>query len=747
MNDSKEIEFGGKKNLLVIIVSVLLIMVLVLILAVAVSQSSFAATTLWISFPVTIFASSIIAAFISFLILRRYFQSLFPKPTTQNNNKTQIYSDSLLNPSLLEATIESIADGIYVTDKSGKVARANKKFALMWKIPSHILNSCVDGELFSFILEQVKEPEEFHKKIQDLYADPIMESQDLIEFKDGRVFERFSKPQRLEDEIIGRVWSFRDITNQKRIEADLIKERLLLRMVIDNLPDAIYVKDSQYRKTLANRTDLENMGCSSEAEAIGKTDFDFFSKDVAELFCEDDKKILEEGQIIFNREEFFIDKSGKKSWLLTSKIPLRDDDGQITGLLGIGHNINVRKKSELIREALYEISETAYAASDMISLYEKIREVIGSLMKVNNFYIALYDEQTDMVSFPYMVDEFDPPYQPKKFGRGLTEYILRTGEATLIDTELDLELQRTGEVELVGTPTVIWLGVPLKIGGKPIGVIVVQDYADAKTYGEEEMQILVFVAGQIAQVIERKRNSDALNQFAQELKEANQSKDKFFSIIAHDLKSPFQGLLGYSQILSTEYDTLSEEEKKLFISSIDELSNSAYKLLENLLEWSRLQTGKMAFNPEQLNLLIELFPTLTLVKQTAWNKEIELTYSIDNSIFVDADKNMLNTIVRNLISNSIKFTKPGGKIKVASKVVDNFVELSISDTGVGMGKNDLEKLFKLDKTISTKGTANEEGTGLGLLLCKEMINQHKGKIWVESELGKGTTFFFTLPIK
>ncbi|MFA7419149.1 MAG: ATP-binding protein [Melioribacteraceae bacterium] len=746
MNDSKETEVGGKKNLLIIIASVLLIMVLISILAIAVVQSSFAATTLWISFPVIIFASSIIAAFISFLILRRYSQSLFPKSTTHNNN-TQIYTDSLLNPSLLEATIESIADGIYVTDKSGKVARANKKFASMWKIPQHILNSSIDGELLSFILDQVKEPEAFRKKIQDIYADPAMESHELIEFKDGRVFERFSKPQRLEDEIVGRVWSFRDITNQKRIEADLIKERLLLRMVIDNLPDAIYVKDSQYRKTLANRTDLENMGCSSEAEAIGKTDFDFFSKDVAELFYEDDKKIIEEGQIIFNREEFFIDKSGRKSWLLTSKIPLRDDDGQITGLLGIGHNINVRKKSELVREALYEISETAYAASDMISLYEKIREVIGSLMKVNNFYIALYDEETDMVSFPYMIDEFDPPYQPKKFGRGLTEYILRTGEATLIDTELDLELQRTGEVELVGTPTVIWLGVPLKIGGKTIGVIVVQDYADEKTFGEEEMQILVFVAGQIAQVIERKRNSDALNQFALELKEANQSKDKFFSIIAHDLKSPFQGLLGYSQILSTEYDTLSEEEKKLFISSIDELSISAYKLLENLLEWSRLQTGKMAFNPEQLNLLIELYPTLSLVKQTAWNKEIELTYSIDNSIFVQADKNMLSTIVRNLISNSIKFTKPGGLINVTSKVVDNFVELSISDTGVGMSKNDLEKLFKLDKTISTKGTANEEGTGLGLLLCKEMINQHKGKIWVESELGKGTTFFFTLPIK
>ncbi len=746
MKKSTKTELGGRENFLIIIAIVLLIMVLISALVVAVVQSFFATATLWMSFLLTIFASSIITAFISFFILKRYSQLLFSKYTTQDN-ATQIYADSIYDQSLLEAALESTADGILVIDRNGKVSKANNKFARMWNIPQSLIEAKDDEKLLAFILDQLKEPQSFIEKVRELYENPQLKSYDILEFKDGRIFERLSKPQKLNGEIVGRVWSFSDITKQKSIEADLIKERFLLRTVIDNLPDAIYAKDSMYRKTLANRTDLLNMGCRSEAEALGKTDFDFFSKEEAEAFYADDKKIIEQGQTIINREESFIDEGGKKNWLLTSKIPLRDDDGNITGLLGIGHNINARKKSELVREAMYEISEAAFAASDMISLFGKIREVIGSLMKVNNFYIALYDEQTDMVSFPYMVDEYDPPYQPKKFGRGLTEYILRTGEATLIDTEKDLELQRTGEVELVGTPTVIWLGVPLKIGGKSIGVIVVQDYADAKTFGEEEMQILVFVAGQIAQGIERKRNSDALNQFAQELKEANQSKDKFFSIIAHDLKSPFQGLLGYSQILSTEYETLSEEEKKLFISSIDELSNSAYKLLENLLEWSRLQTGKMVFNPEQLNLFVELFPTLSLVKQTAWNKEIELTYSIDSSIFVQADKNMLSTIVRNLISNSIKFTNSGGNIMVASKLVNNFVEISIADSGIGMRKEDLEKLFKLDKTISTKGTANEEGTGLGLLLCKEMINQHGGKIWVESELGKGTTFFFTLPVK
>ncbi|MDP2036970.1 MAG: tetratricopeptide repeat protein [Ignavibacteria bacterium] len=246
------------------------------------------------------------------------------------------------------------------------------------------------------------------------------------------------------------------------------------------------------------------------------------------------------------------------------------------------------------------------------------------------------------------------------------------------------------------------------------------------------------------QVIEQKEELQRLNE---QLKEVISTKDKFFSIIAHDLKSPFQGLLGYSQILSTEYSTLTEEEKMTFIQSIEELSQNSFRLLENLLEWSRLQTGKIVFAPEEHNLLLELFPTLSLLKQTAQNKQITLEYTIANSIIVKADKNMLTTILRNLVSNSIKFTKSGGRITIEAKPVDTFVVFSIADTGIGMRKDVVDNLFNVGKSISTRGTANEEGTGLGLSLCKEMIALHGGRIWVESEIERGTTFYFTLPLE
>ena len=529
-------------------------------------------------------------------------------------------------------------------------------------------------------------------------------------------------------------------------EEEIIRERILLKTVIDNIPDAIYAKDLECRKTLANKTDLENMNCSSEAEALGKSDYNYFPKEVADAFFKDDQEIIQTGKSVISREEYFYDSNGVKNWLLTSKVPLRDPEGKIIGLIGIGHNITHRKKSELLREVLYDISDSALSSQNINDLYKKIHEEISKLMSGKNFYIALLDEKKDEISFPYMVDEYDDPYEPRKPGNGLTEYVLRTGEAKLIDIELDMKLRESGEVELVGTPTEIWLGVPLKLYGKTFGAIVVQDYHNPDAFKEEELQLLSFVADQISQTIERKKYIDAINKYAQELTEMNLTKDKFFSIIAHDLKSPFQGLLGYSQILVDEFPTLAEEEKKEFILSMDELIHSAYKLLENLLEWSRLQTGKMQFRPELIRVKEEMSGTLNLLAQTASNKGIILKYNIDDSITVFADKNMFAAIIRNLISNAIKFTNIGGKIIVSAERKDSYIELSITDSGVGMPKDRIDDLFKIDKSISSKGTANEEGTGLGLLLCKEMVDKHNGKIWIESELGKGSKFSFTLPL-
>ncbi len=229
-------------------------------------------------------------------------------------------------------------------------------------------------------------------------------------------------------------------------------------------------------------------------------------------------------------------------------------------------------------------------------------------------------------------------------------------------------------------------------------------------------------------------------------KELNAEKDKFFSIIAHDLKSPFAGIMGYSTLLVEEFELLSKQEMKEFITSLDTLSKNTFKLIENLLDWSRLQTGKMKCNPVKTQLYESILYAASLVSANAERKEIKIHNEVLEDPFVNADERMLNSILENLLSNAIKFTPRGGEITISSKQVNVFHEIAIKDTGVGMSPEVLEKIFRIDANYTTLGTEHEKGTGLGVILCKEMIERQGGTIKVESELKIGTKFSFILPM-
>ena len=386
----------------------------------------------------------------------------------------------------------------------------------------------------------------------------------------------------------------------------------------------------------------------------------------------------------------------------------------------------------------------AYTTSDMNTLYKKIHEVISELMPAKNIFIALYNERTDVLSFPYNIDENDQMKESSKRGRGLTEYVLRTGKAILIDYEKFWELAKKGEIENVETPPLIWLGVPLKLFEKTFGVIAVRDYHNPKAYNDDDMQILTFVSEQIAQVIERKRNSEEIKRYTEELKQSNNTKDKFFSIIAHDLKNPFITLLGFSELLLSDYADLSDDERIYYIQEMKKSADISHNLLQNLLQWSRSQTGRIEFNPHDVDLLKLVSGIMELLKATAEKKEINMTYNISPGLFVVADEDMLNTIIRNLLTNSLKFTRKGGLVSVEAELNGNYVNISVKDTGVGMCDKVRQNLFRMDVSQSTFGTDNEAGTGLGLLLCKEFIEKHGGKITVQSELDKGSIFKFNL---
>jgi len=244
----------------------------------------------------------------------------------------------------------------------------------------------------------------------------------------------------------------------------------------------------------------------------------------------------------------------------------------------------------------------------------------------------------------------------------------------------------------------------------------------------------------------RKKAEEKLKQNEKRLKELNATKDKFFSIIGHDLINPIGILMNYSEFLLTYFDDYNDEKKKEYINIINESSKHILDLLRNILEWARTQTNRVEFLPKMLNVSEVVDENFKLLENNANAKNISIVSEINTNHKVFADKNMISTVIRNLVSNAIKYTD-NGNVTIASELKEDYLIIAITDTGIGMEKKAINKLFKIEDAISTTGTSGEKGTGLGLILCKEFVEKNGGKIWVESEIGKGSKFSFTLPIK
>ncbi len=229
------------------------------------------------------------------------------------------------------------------------------------------------------------------------------------------------------------------------------------------------------------------------------------------------------------------------------------------------------------------------------------------------------------------------------------------------------------------------------------------------------------------------------------LREANATKDRFFFILAHDLRNPLHVALLNMELLVHDYDRLDDEKRKLYLKRIYESSERVSTLVEDVLTWARTHAGKMSWNPQHIDLAAMTKVTMSVLRAQAAHKQITLHEEIPGNTRVYGDVNMVAAIMRNLVANAIKFTPEGGEITISSHNGGRFHTISVSDTGVGMGEEQLQRLFHIDKSFSTPGTANERGTGLGLVLCKEFVEQHGGEIRVDSDVGKGSRFTFTLP--
>lgn len=400
---------------------------------------------------------------------------------------------------------------------------------------------------------------------------------------------------------------------------------------------------------------------------------------------------------------------------------------------------DLQRKNARLQSITYNLLETSndlgqYVVTSELSLdalLMKIVTLIQSKFNYDRVKLWLTNETDETLSLDAAASEALYVHE---------ELSLVSGESVLREAFQQGYLKRFVNVEQ-DCSTII---LPLRVGQSVIGVLEIesQQLLGINQQDEATLQVL---ANQMAMIIRNAQLQAVQERRSEYLSQLNADKDRFFSIISHDLRGPFQAVVGYAELLMMRLGNARLQEINLLAQKLHQSAKNTYHLLENLLQWSRMQRGRMPYEPQAVGLADLVENTTSLLGNHANNKEIDLQAEIPETVEIHVDLNMIDAVIRNLTSNALKFTESGGVVKIEALENGPFVEVAISDTGVGLSAEDVAKLFRMDTHHSTSGTADEEGTGLGLILCKELVENHGGKIWMESELGVGTTVTFTVP--
>ncbi len=649
--------------------------------------------------------------------------------------------------SILHSTLETTTDGILVVNNNGKIERFNQNFLKMWNIPTSKAETEDDASLINFVLNQLSKPEDFLKKVKYLYTHPEEESFDILEFKDGRVFERYSHPHMLDEKIIGRVWSFRDSTERKTTNKKLNENILKYKTLFDTANDAIFLMKED-RFIDCNSKTLEMFGCAHE-EIIGETPFRFSPPRQPDGRNSKNKSLELINKALSGTPMFFEWKHCKlDGTLFDAEVSLNmfelNDDVMIQAIV---RDITDRKRSELLQDAVYKISQAANAALDLNHLYSEIHKTISRFINARNFYIALYNPEQKLLSFPYFIDEYDEKPAPKRPGRGLTEYVIRLGKPLLVDPETFDKLNESGEVEKVLTDSIDWLGVPLKTAGKTIGALVVQSYTEKIRYTDQDKEFLSFVSDQTAMAIERSQAEEELVKAKDKAEEMNQLKTSFLANMSHELRTPMVGILGYTEILKRE---VTDPELK---EMSDEIFESATRLLSTLnliLDLSNIEADKSEIKMTEINIGNVTVNQIKCFEQMAEKKNLYLkTVIADEQIYSSLDERIFRQIINNLVSNAIKFTDKGGvTVEVDKMLIKNKGKaiLRVTDTGIGIPKDSQQIIFEEFRQVSEGFNRGFEGSGLGLCIADKFVKLMDGEISVDSVLGEGSTFTVRFPL-
>jgi PAS domain S-box-containing protein len=505
-----------------------------------------------------------------------------------------------------------------------------------------------------------------------------------------------------------------DITQQKQVEIESHERAEFLNLVINAIKSPFFVKDEEHKWVMLNDAAIEMMGKPREV-LLGKSDYDIFPKEQADIFWKYDELVFKTGSQ--SNEEQITWNDGTIHNIVTHKQLYIEKPSGRKFIVGTIHDISSYKRiEEELRSSEKKYHELFDNANDFILTMDIEGNITNANRTLLNFLQTDMELFTKRNVFEYIREEH------KEFALTLKEKIIDG----LLDTTFDINAFGINFKHVIYEVK----ASPIIQNGKTIGIQCV-----------------------FSDVTERKEASLKLEKYNRNLLELNKTKDKFFSIIAHDLRNPYSSLIGFSELLLEDLEKLTTDEIRDYLKIIRNSAKNSLNLLENLLAWSRLQTGRMPFDPTKVVLTNAVEEVINVLFSIAYRKRIRINNNINSGVLLFADKNMLNTILNNLVMNAIKFTPNGGEINiytVGNTYIPNsdkeFVEIAVADNGIGMEAVICEKLFSENRPVSNTGTEKEQGTGLGLILSREMVEKHGGTISVESTPGKGSVFSFFIPV-
>ncbi len=624
--------------------------------------------------------------------------------------------DQLRNSEAFYQTlVETLPQNILRKDLQGRFTFANKKFCHSIGRP---LNEILGRTDFDFF------PPDLAKKYHedDLRLTASQENLDTIEAhitpSGEHTYVHVMKTPLYDSvgKVIGMQGIFWDVTQRKRVEEDLAYERDLLRALLDNIPDRIYFKDTQSRFLRCSRSMANRLGLDDPLKVVGKTDFDFHPRELAEEFFRDEKKILETGESLINKLEKQTDVDGRTIWASVTKVPIYNRSGQITGIIGLSRDITQLKETE---QALRE-AEEKYRA-----IYENAVEGIfqtsldGRFLSANPALARLYGYDSPQELVAALTDVrhqlYIDPARREEFSRLMRE----NGAVSGFESQIH---RKTGEI--------IWISEAART---------VRDSRGNFLYYEGAVEDVT--ARKLAE-IERERAREAALESAR-------VKSQFLANMSHEIRTPMNAITGMAGLL---LDTRLTQDQREFVDTIRDSTLTLLAIINDILDFSKIEAGKMTFEVIDFELRDAIESTVEMLADNAQKKSLDLACWFEPAVpnYVRGDPGRFRQVLTNLLSNAVKFTERGEVLVRVAKDSESeehvVIRVSVSDTGVGIEPGALGRIFKAFTQADGSTTRRYGGTGLGLTISKQLVELMHGEVGVESQPGKGSTFWFKLPL-